>query len=160
TKHLSGEKDRFEVEHRVKAKDGDWRRILSKGRIIARAADHTPLRAAGTHLDVTATREFERQAAEALRELQLVTDAIPMMIAQIDAQEHLRFANRACETSLGRSLSEVLGMHLRDVFDAPTYHKLQPLIATALLGDPVQFEELITLPDSTCWWLVHLLPHK
>lgn len=161
-KHLSGQSVSFEIEHRLKAKDGHWRRILSKGRVITRDASGTPLRAAGTHLDVTLARELERQAEQALldryRELQLVTDAIPMMIGYLDAEERFRFNNSVYEESFGLSPDEIKGMHLGQLVGRSTYQQLKPFVAAALRGERVQVEEVITVAGRMHWWLIHLLP--
>jgi len=53
----------FAVEHRVKAANGEWRWILSRGRVIERDAGGRPLRMSGTN---TAVDERKR-ADEALR---------------------------------------------------------------------------------------------
>ncbi len=62
--HLEGKTDGYEVEHRMRHKSGEWVWVLDKGRVIECAPDGTPLRACGTHLDVTERRRTE----EALRE--------------------------------------------------------------------------------------------
>jgi PAS domain S-box-containing protein len=161
-KHLSGQTDSFEVEHRLKTRDGSWRRILSKGRVIERDAAGTPLRAAGTHLDVTLTRELERQASQSLRdryqELQLVTDKIPMMIAYVDTDERFQFNNCAYERVFRLAVDAIKGMHVCHVLGVQTYNQLQRFFVAALRGDGVQFEEVVTLAGEARWWLVHLLP--
>jgi PAS domain S-box-containing protein len=163
-KHLSGQTDSFEVECRLKTRDGHWRRILSKGRIIECDAAGTPLRAVGTHLDVTLTRELERQAAEALRdryqELQLVTDKIPMMIGYVDADERFRFNNRAIERAFRLSARDINGMRLDQLLERPAYNHLRPYFESALRGQSIQYEEAITLAGELRWWLVHLLPRE
>ena len=52
-KHLNGETDYYETEHRVIAKNGDWKWILDRGRVISRDAQGAPLRASGSHTDIT-----------------------------------------------------------------------------------------------------------
>ncbi|MBX7254824.1 MAG: PAS domain-containing protein [Candidatus Hydrogenedentes bacterium] len=61
--HVKGHSDSYEVEYRLKRKDGDWAWVLDKGRVIERTADGKPIRACGTHLDIT-----ERKLAEETRE--------------------------------------------------------------------------------------------
>jgi PAS domain S-box-containing protein len=53
TEHLSGVTDFYETEHRVRCKNGDWKWILDRGRVIQRDKDNNPIRAAGSHTDVT-----------------------------------------------------------------------------------------------------------
>jgi diguanylate cyclase (GGDEF)-like protein/PAS domain S-box-containing protein len=55
----------FEVEIRARHSDGNYIWILDKGAVVARAADGTPLRVSGTHLDITARKE----AAEKMHKL-------------------------------------------------------------------------------------------
>ncbi len=48
-----GKSGRYDVEYRMKTKSGEWRWILNRGKVVARAPDGTPLRMAGTHTDIT-----------------------------------------------------------------------------------------------------------
>ena len=59
TDHLEGRSDFYECEHRLLHKDGSWRWILNRGRVVERDAAGRPLRAIGTHADVTARHEAE-----------------------------------------------------------------------------------------------------
>jgi len=55
--HLAGDTDFYEVEHRLRAKDGSWQWILSRGRVVERDDEGNPLRVVGTHLDITERKE-------------------------------------------------------------------------------------------------------
>ncbi|WP_172965319.1 PAS domain S-box protein [Candidatus Thiodictyon syntrophicum] len=61
--HFAGATPRFEIEHRMLTKHGDWRWFLHRGKVTARDAAGRPLRMAGTHTDITERRDME----EALR---------------------------------------------------------------------------------------------
>ena len=69
-KHLAGEIVIYETEHRLRAKSGRWVWVLDRGRIVERDAEGKPLRAAGTHLDITARKEAEVSAAQLQKKLQ------------------------------------------------------------------------------------------
>ncbi len=58
--HMDGLTLQYEAEHRLRTKSGDWRWILTRGRVTARDAAGRPLRLTGTHLDIG-----ERKRAEA-----------------------------------------------------------------------------------------------
>ena len=58
--HLDGRVPAYINEHRIRCKDGRWKWVLSRGVVISRAADGTPLRMVGTHTDIT-TRKLADQ---------------------------------------------------------------------------------------------------
>ena len=161
-RHYSGDTNRFQVEHRLRANDGSWRWILTKGRVIARSVTGQPLRAAGTHLDVTSTRDLERQAEQALRdrmeELQLLTDAIPMMISYVSHDKRFQLINSSYERMFNISSEKMKDMHLREVIGNEEYARMEPYIEAALRGKRVQFEERFTTNGKNYWWLVQYLP--
>jgi PAS domain S-box-containing protein len=68
--HFRGETDLYRSEHRMRARDGRWRWILDRGRVIARDDDGRPTRMIGTHTDVTYRRELEERLESANRELE------------------------------------------------------------------------------------------
>lgn len=70
SKHLSGETDFYETEHRVRCKNGDWKWILDRGRVIERDKDNNPLRAAGSHTDITEKKLLSQQLLDLNTQLQ------------------------------------------------------------------------------------------
>lgn len=69
--HLEGNTPFYKAEFRALTKSGEWKWILSRGRIVSRSADGTPLRIVGTHTDISgrisSQREIEKLEAK-LRE--------------------------------------------------------------------------------------------
>ena len=59
--HFRGETDFYRSEHRMRARDGGWRWILDRGRIIARDDEGRPARMIGTHTDVTYRKALEER---------------------------------------------------------------------------------------------------
>jgi len=57
--HFAGRTPLYRNEHRVLAKDGSWKWILSRGMVIARDANGKPLRMVGTHTDITDRKRQE-----------------------------------------------------------------------------------------------------
>lgn len=83
--HLSGKTDGYEAEMRMKHKDGNWVWIIDKGRVIKRDLNGRPLRACGTHLDITHKKSLELEAN--LRREQLLhadkLSTIGMLVASV-----------------------------------------------------------------------------
>ncbi len=51
----------YEIEFRMRAKDGSYKWILSRGMVVSRDENGEPLRAAGTHTDLTTRKQMEVQ---------------------------------------------------------------------------------------------------
>jgi PAS domain S-box-containing protein len=60
--YIAGKVPEFRVEFRQRTRSGDWKWILSLGRLVERDARGAPLRMLGTHLDISARRRAEEQA--------------------------------------------------------------------------------------------------
>ncbi len=76
--HLEGRTDHYETEHRLHHKAGRWVWVLDKGRVIERDGDGKPLRACGTHLDITERKRAEQVARESGERLRLAMQAAHM----------------------------------------------------------------------------------
>jgi PAS domain S-box-containing protein len=61
--HLQGRSALYRAEYRVRGKDGRWRWLLCRGRVVERGPDDAATRMIGTHADIT-----ERKLAEIARE--------------------------------------------------------------------------------------------
>ncbi len=61
--HLQGRTPLHEIEHRMRTRDGHYKWILDRARIVQRGPDGRPLRMSGTHTDITE----RKRAEEALR---------------------------------------------------------------------------------------------
>ena len=68
--HLQGRADRYAAEHRMRCADGNWKWVLTRGRVFARDAAGRAVRVVGTQSDVS-----ERREAEVLRRERDLADA-------------------------------------------------------------------------------------
>ncbi|MBL0917251.1 MAG: PAS domain-containing protein [Hydrogenophaga sp.] len=59
--HFEGPAPLYRNEHRVRAKDGRWIWVLTRGMVISRDEDGRPLRIVGTHTDITDMKLAEEQ---------------------------------------------------------------------------------------------------
>ncbi len=65
--HLKGATPFYEAQFRMRTKEGDWLRVVSRAQVVARDADGRPLRMAGIQVPVQADRAVQdelRQAKE------------------------------------------------------------------------------------------------
>lgn len=74
----------YDLEFRLRCKDGGYRCINSRGQVVERAADGTPIRAIGTHIDITERRRMQRELAEKHGQLEKLTANIPGAVYQFE----------------------------------------------------------------------------
>ncbi|WP_051309403.1 response regulator [Desulfogranum japonicum] len=68
--HSEGMVDKYEIQYRMRNKQGNWQWILSRGKVIARDKRGKPLRIIGTHTNITPLKEVQTELEEARSELE------------------------------------------------------------------------------------------
>jgi PAS domain S-box-containing protein len=82
-----------------------------------------------------------RQASEAAtQQLQLLTDALPVLIGYLDREERYQFANYGYETWFGQKPEELLGRTVREVVGEAAYQSAKGYIDRGLAGERLDFE--------------------
>lgn len=77
-RHLKGVTALYETEHCLLHKSGRWVWVLDKGRVIQRDVDGKPLRACGTHLDITARKQAERSLLDYQQKLRSLASELSL----------------------------------------------------------------------------------
>jgi PAS domain S-box-containing protein len=68
-KHINGELEYYEMEARMKHKEGHWVWVLDRGKVTTWSEDGKPLLMQGTHQDITQRKNSETKINEQLEEL-------------------------------------------------------------------------------------------
>ena len=111
-------------------------------------------------------QETGRRAAEAAlqarsRELRLLVDAMPAMIAYVAADERYQFHNRAYAQWLDVPSARIDGHSVREVVGPETYAVISPHLKQALAGEEVRYERQETLSDGRLRDLdIIYVPHR
>ena len=95
--------------------------------------------------DVSAARSAQAELLASKRQLQMVADNIPAVIAYIDKEERFRFLNVSAEATFGIPAQQVLGRTCREVRGEALYAELAPRIQAVLRGERVEFEGAWTI---------------
>ncbi len=126
--HLHGLTPQYEAEHRMRAKNRDWRWVLTRGRVTEWDAQGNALRVTGTHLDISGRKRAEealRLAATAFEttEAIIITDQRGLILRVNNAFTAITGYTEAEVT--GRSPGEVLRSGQQDAaFYAAMWRRL------------------------------------
>ena len=115
--HMSGLTPTYRAEYRMRTKDGGWRWIQARAKVVERAADGSPLRFAGTHLDVTEHKLAEQALARQHSIVDSLIENVPDHIYFKDRDSRFIRVNRAMAKAFGATApSELIGKSDLDFF--------------------------------------------
>ncbi|WP_022824914.1 PAS domain-containing protein [Hymenobacter norwichensis] len=90
--------------------------------------------------DVTGQVLARQQRERNERQLQLITDSLPVLISYLDREEKYRFANQSYENWFMKKPTELLGLPIRQVVGEQAYANIKKHIRRALAGERLDFE--------------------
>jgi len=106
-----------------------------------------------------------RHAEESLRgresELQLITEATPLMLTRCSKDLRYVFVNRAYAEMLGLEQKEIIGQRIVDVIGSDGLAAIQPHIDRVLAGEPTEYEQEVQFKTVGARFLRGVYrPHK
>jgi PAS domain S-box-containing protein len=102
--HLEGRSADYSSEFRMRCKDGTWKWILARGKVVRRGASGEPLRTIGTHKDISDLKAAEERE---IQNLQLIATGAPcpFILDAIARSIETRHPHLACCVALADSPS-------------------------------------------------------
>lgn len=140
--HLSGEKEIFESEVRVKNKSGEWRWILTHGKIVERDEKGNPLRGLAIQTDITNLKEAEFKLTESQEKFKDLVTLLPEIVYECDIEGRVTFVNqRALEIFEYTQEDFEKGLNVLQVIIPEEIPKAIENIQLLLTGQGKKFEE-------------------
>lgn len=143
--HLAGATDSFELEYRVKARDGDWHWMVDRGRLLERDARGRPVRILGICADVTERKRSDLALTASEHRFRTMFDSGFQLQHLLDVNCRLLEANRTSLAFAGVELSQVAGHFF---WDTPWWAgqdagqgRLRSACQEALAGKTVRYQD-------------------
>lgn len=111
------------------------------------------LRAREAEIAVLTRREAQRADEldaqdRRLRHIRSLADALPILLAYVDAGERYRYVNRVYEQWFGRPSEAIVGRTVADLLGDEAYVVVKPRVDGALRGEDQRFQERLTYRDA------------
>ena len=125
--YARGDLPEFAVEFRQRTKSGDWKWLLSRGKIVAWDEDGQPLRLLGTHTDITARKQAEEALRKTEAKFRQVVESSPLPMGISNASLEIEYLNPKFLELFGYTLKDM--PHVEDWFRLaypdPDYRQFQ-----------------------------------
>lgn len=105
-RHVNGETEAFESEHRIRHEDGSWRWVRARGKVTDRDASGKAAKLSGTTRDIQELRSAERETRVAYEVFRSMSEAVSV----IDLDFTFVAVNPAFSRITGYSEADVIGL--------------------------------------------------
>lgn len=117
--YLNGTIEKFDIEIRMRCKDGSYKWIHDRAKFVAWDKDGKPTKLSGTHVDITSQKRVAESLEIANKRLRSLIDASPMAIYSITKDGIVNdFWNPAAEELYGWKRNKVIGSFLPQLTEA------------------------------------------
>ncbi len=112
--HFAGQTPTYVSEHRMRCKDGQYRWVLDRGRVVTRDEAGNPLRMLGTHTDITTMKNAEAELAARESRFKALFEHTPVAYQSLDREGRFVDVNEPLCDLLGYSPQELIGQPFSD----------------------------------------------
>jgi len=163
--HLEGKRDRFELEFRMRHKDGHWVHVLSRASAVL-DENGEAIRVVGTHVDITDRKRLEETLRQNEEHLSAIYNSSDIGIFVVTVTEDGRFIyaghNPVHERLSGIANDQVVGKtpeDLVDHFGPKVVREVNAFYRECVrLKQPVEIEVLVEEGPGRGWWMTRLTP--
>ncbi len=157
--YVLGRSDRYAIEHRILCKNGEYKWVLSRGKIVSFTENGKSERVVGTHTDINDIKKIEAALRESDSNQRALLEA--MVDGVFVAQDYrFVFCNPVLPKMLGYSYHEFLGLPFEKII-APAYLEMWNQRFLQRMGEEIepvkhyQVEFLMKGGQKSIWMDLH-----
>lgn len=144
----AGTLDRATLEIRMRSREGVWRWVRWRARVVSPGEDRRPLRVVGTVNDIDELWKGRDLARESQMRLQGIVDSAMDAIISVDDSQRITLFNRAAERIFGYEPLEVLGRPLDTLIPERFHHEhhrhVESFGRTGVSSRPMMAQRIVT----------------
>ena len=106
--HVNNKTSGYEIDFRMRTKNGDYKWILSRGKVIKKDADGYPLRMIGTHMDITLRKQIEDSLRQNEKNYRTIFENTGTATIIIETNRGISDVNSEAENITGFSKEEII----------------------------------------------------
>ncbi len=163
--HLIKETEFYKAEYRMRCKDGRYKWIESRGKVIETNADGTPRRFTGIHSDISSKKESDTKLVELKDFYENILENSPISIFVFNENTILEFANKRAikgaatpNDIIGFSLDKII--NVSKLFNVSILRKINNSLKEVLQTkkEIVTIEENLNKSGTVNYFQIRLLP--
>ena len=158
--HLDGRAPTCRAELRMRGPDEQWRWVVSRGKVVERAADGSPVRVIGTYVDISAWKDLAQRYESAERRHRALLQSLPDLTVLVRRDGTILDCHAAGETVPAVTPGDLRHRNLREVLPAEVAARALELSATALDENrPVVHEYALVRGGETRHFEARIAPY-
>ena len=110
--HIEQISPEYEAEFRMRTRDGGWKWVLMRGRVLERDKNGSPLRIAGTYRDISNRKKADQELAR----MAAIISQMDEIVITADLGGKIEYINQAYERISGFTSSQVIGRYTSDFY--------------------------------------------
>jgi PAS domain S-box-containing protein len=114
-KYLKEQLPEFNIDFRMQHKDGSWKWIHSRGKIVEKTPEGKPLRILGTNEDITERKKNEEYVKLERAYFEQLFESSPEGIVILDATDKVIRCNKEFTNIFGFTSEEMIGLPINDL---------------------------------------------